>query len=266
MSDVRGLLVRYLRQRSELGDERLFLETLTREDVWALLASRAPARPARPGPARAVPARQGAEARVEAAAAAGATAGPGTHERGAPTLDAVRQEALACTRCRLHQGRRTVVFGEGDPKAAVMVVGEAPGAEEDRTGRPFVGAAGKLLDRLLLSAGFPRASVYICNVLKCRPPGNRDPRPDEIASCSPYLERQLELVAPRALLAVGRFAAQALVGAEASIGTLRGRLHQRRGVPVVVTFHPAYLLRSPERLREAWQDFQLLRQVIDGEA
>jgi DNA polymerase len=262
MNDVRGLLVRYLRQRSELGDERLFLETLTREEVCALVAGRWPPRPGRPGPARGAPARRSAQAHVEATAAAA----PGAGEGGGSALDALRLEAFACTRCRLHQGRRTVVFGEGDPRAAVMVVGEAPGAEEDRTGRPFVGPAGKLLDRLLLSAGFPRASVYICNVLKCRPPGNRDPQPDEIASCSPYLERQLELVAPRALLAVGRFAAQILAGEEGSIGALRGRVHRRRGVPIVVTFHPAYLLRSPERLRAAWQDFQLLRQVIDGEA
>lgn len=266
MSDVRGLLVRYLRQRSELGDERIFLETLTREEVQALLAGRTAAQPARSIAARRSAAREGAESHPEAAAARGAVVAPGAHEHGGLTLEAVRHEALACARCRLHQSRRTVVFGEGDPNAAVMVVGEAPGAEEDRTGRPFVGSAGKLLDRLLLSAGFPRASVYICNVLKCRPPGNRDPRPDEIASCSPYLERQLELVAPRALLAVGRFAAQALLGAEGSIGTLRGRVHRRGDVPVVVTFHPAYLLRSPERLRAAWEDFQLLRQVIDGEA
>ncbi|HEX7089048.1 MAG TPA: uracil-DNA glycosylase [Longimicrobiales bacterium] len=266
MSDVRGLLVRYLRQRSELGDERLFLETLTREEVCALVASRVPARAVPAGPARGAPARRGGQARVEATAAGGAAAASGAGESGSPALEALRLEALACTRCRLHQSRRTVVFGEGDHRAAVMVVGEAPGGEEDRTGRPFVGPAGKLLDRLLLSAGFPRASVYICNVLKCRPPGNRDPQPDEIASCSPYLERQLELVAPRALLAVGRFAAQTLVGEGGSIGTLRGRVHRRRGVPVVVTYHPAYLLRSPERLRAAWQDFQLLRQVIDGEA
>ena len=246
MSAVRELLARYLRQRRELGENTLFLETLMRGEAVALASGRLPQRLA--GAATIAPSQ--------------AEAPPAS----SPELERVRAEALACTRCRLHEGRHSVVFGEGAADAEVVVVGEAPGAEEDRTGRPFVGPAGKLLDRLLASAGFPRERVYICNVLKCRPPGNRDPQPDEIASCVPFLERQIERIAPRALLAVGSFAAQTLLGEAHSIGTLRGRVHRRRGVPLVATYHPAYLLRSPERLRTAWQDFQLLRQVVDGEA
>ena len=254
MSAARELLARYLRQRRELGEDALFLETLTRGDAISLASGRRPPRFA--AAAEAASAQEAAApSRPETAPAASS-----------PELERVRAEALACTRCRLHTSRRSVVFGEGPGNAEVVVVGEAPGAEEDRSGRPFVGPAGKLLDRLLASAGFPRERVYICNVLKCRPPGNRDPQPDEIASCAPYLERQIELIAPRALLAVGSFAARALVGEDHSITTLRGRVHRRRNVPVVATYHPAYLLRSPERLRAAWQDFQLLRQVVDGEA
>jgi len=254
MSTARELLARYLRQRRELGEDALFLETLTRGDAIALASGR---RPRRFAPAaEAAPGEEPAVQPGSEAAQAAST----------PELERVRAEALACTRCRLHASRRSVVFGEGPASAEVVVVGEAPGAEEDRSGRPFVGPAGKLLDRLLASAGFPRERVYICNVLKCRPPGNRDPQPDEIASCVTYLERQIELIAPRALLAVGSFAAHTLLGESHSITTLRGRVHRRQGVPVVATYHPAYVLRSPERLRAAWQDFQLLRQVVDGEA
>jgi DNA polymerase len=159
------------------------------------------------------------------------------------------------------------VFGEGSPTADVVVVGEAPGQEEDRTGRPFVGRAGRLLDLLLLSAGFPRADVYICNVLKCRPPDNRNPQPDEVTLCTTsFLHGQLEAIAPRVLLAVGKFAAQALLESQESIGRMRGRVHAYRGTPLVVTYHPAYLLRSPQMTRVAWQDFQLVRRVLDEQA
>jgi DNA polymerase len=175
--------------------------------------------------------------------------------------------ASGCTLCRLHESRNRVVFGEGNPEADLVIVGEAPGQEEDRTGRPFVGRAGKLLDLLLMAAGFPRSSVYICNVLKCRPPNNRNPLADEVESCtSNYLHRQLELIAPRVLLAVGRFASQALAGSADAIGRLRGRVHVYCGTPLVVSYHPAYLLRSPNLMREAWQDLQLLRSVLDEQA
>jgi DNA polymerase len=166
----------------------------------------------------------------------------------------------------LHETRSNVVFGVGNPTADVVVVGEAPGQEEDRTGLPFVGRAGKLLDLLLMSVGFPRDTVYICNVLKCRPPENRNPLPDEVAACASHLHGQLEAIAPRVLLAVGKFAAQSLAASEDSISRLRGRVFNYRGTPLVVTYHPAYLLRSPQMTRVAWQDFQLLRRVLDEQA
>jgi uracil-DNA glycosylase family 4 len=183
-----------------------------------------------------------------------------------PTLDAVCGVASGCPRCGLARTRTQVVFGEGDPAARLMIVGEAPGEREDRSGRPFVGPAGKLLDLLLATVGFPRESVYICNVLKCRPPQNRNPQPDEVAACSPYLLRQVDLVAPRAILAVGTFAAQTLLSTDVTIGKLRGRVHQYRGIPLVPTYHPAALLRSPAWVRATWDDLQRLRAVLDDAA
>jgi DNA polymerase len=178
----------------------------------------------------------------------------------------LRGVALACTRCRLAAGRTQVVFSDGVERARLMVVGEAPGATEDETGLPFVGAAGKLLDLLLATVGLSRReSVYICNVIKCRPPGNRNPLPDEIEACSPYLRRQIELIAPEALLAVGSFAAQLLTGSEkTALGRLRGDVHSYQGVPLVVTYHPAALLRNPKWTRAFWDDLQLLRNIMDG--
>jgi DNA polymerase len=179
-------------------------------------------------------------------------------------LTTLADAAAACTRCGLHAGRQQVVFGEGNAAADLVVVGEAPGQEEDKTGRPFVGRAGRLLDLLLLSAGFPRKEVYICNVLKCRPPNNRNPQADEMDLCTRnFLYGQLDLIAPRALLAVGRFAVQALLETTESIGRLRGRLHTYRGTPLIVSYHPAYLLRSPNMVRAAWSDYQLARTVLD---
>jgi DNA polymerase len=176
----------------------------------------------------------------------------------------VRELALGCPRCGLANTRHHVVFGEGDPNASVMVVGEAPGAEEDRTGRPFVGRAGKLLDLLLASVGFPREAVYICNVLKCRPPNNRDPQADEVEACSPYLIRQVELVRPRAILAFGNFAAHTLLRRDDPMSRLRGRVHDYRGVPLIPTYHPAALLRNPGWVRAVWDDLQLLRTTIQA--
>jgi uracil-DNA glycosylase len=199
------------------------------------------------------------------AARAGQSRAPGGPA--AAALQLLSGTAAACTLCRLHEGRRTVVFGEGSAVADVVVVGEAPGQEEDRTGRPFVGRAGRLLDLLLMTAGFPRETVYICNVLKCRPPNNRNPLPDEVSACTTsFLHGQLEAIAPRVLLAVGKFAAQALLESQESIGRLRGAVHTYRGTPLIVTYHPAYLLRSPQMTRVAWQDFQLLRKVRDEQA
>jgi uracil-DNA glycosylase family 4 len=181
-----------------------------------------------------------------------------------PILADVREIALGCPRCGLANTRKHVVFGEGREDADVMVVGEAPGQDEDRTGRPFVGRAGKLLDLLLLSSGFSREDVYVCNVLKCRPPQNRNPQPDEVDACSPYLLKQVELVKPRVILAFGAFAAQTLLGSDISIGKLRGRTHAYRGVPLVPTYHPAACLRHPAWVRSVWEDLQRARDVLDA--
>jgi DNA polymerase len=172
---------------------------------------------------------------------------------------------MGCTRCRLAEGRTQVVFADGSPtRARVMVVGEAPGANEDRTGLPFVGAAGKLLDLLLASIDLSRQdSVYICNVIKCRPPENRNPLPDEVEACSPFLLRQIELVRPEAILAVGKFAAQLLSGSARPIGSLRGEVYSYGGTPLVVTYHPAALLRNPGWTRATWDDLQLLAGLLD---
>lgn len=174
----------------------------------------------------------------------------------APDWDELAARVAACQRCELHQGRTQTVFGVGDRNARWMVIGEAPGQEEDRRGEPFVGRAGQLLNSMLRALGVERGEVYIANILKCRPPGNRDPRPDEVACCEGYLARQIELVAPRLILCVGRIAAQNLLKTQAPIGKLRGQRHVygAQETPVVVTYHPAYLLRSPAEKRRAWQD------------
>ncbi|HQU14784.1 MAG: uracil-DNA glycosylase [Chromatiales bacterium 21-64-14] len=177
--------------------------------------------------------------------------------------DALEARVAACTLCGLHQTRSRTVFGVGDREATWMVVGEAPGAEEDRQGEPFVGRAGKLLNAMLAAIGLERRQVYIANILKCRPPENRDPRPEEAACCEPYLRRQVELVRPRVILALGRIAAHHLLGTTTSLARLRGQTH-RYGVtdiPVVVTYHPAYLLRSPGEKRKAWVDLLYARNV-----
>jgi len=171
-----------------------------------------------------------------------------------------------CTRCPLHAGRTRSVFGVGSRNADWLIIGEAPGAEEDRRGEPFVGRAGKLLDAMLAALGFARDQVYIANVVKCRPPENRDPRPEEAASCAPYLDRQIDLLAPRIILAVGRVAAQRLLQADTPVGRLRGRIHRYgpSGIPLVVTWHPAYLLRRPEAKADAWRDLVLAARAAAG--
>ena len=184
------------------------------------------------------------------------------------TLDwpALEARVAACTQCDLHQGRTQTVFGVGNRQADWMIIGEAPGAEEDRQGEPFVGRAGQLLNEMLRAVGLARESVFIANILKCRPPRNRDPLPAEVTACEAWLQRQIELVDPRLILAVGRIAAQNLLKTEASIGKLRGKVHSfgEHGIPLVVTYHPAYLLRSPTEKRKSWQDLQMARSVIQG--
>ena len=168
-------------------------------------------------------------------------------------------EAAACVRCRLAAGRTTVVFGSGNPAADLMFVGEGPGAEEDRQGLPFVGRAGELLTKIIAAIEMTREQVYIANIVKCRPPGNRDPEPDEVAACRGYLERQIALVGPRILVALGRVAAQTLLGTGTPISRLRGNWHEFAGVPMMVTFHPAALLRNPAFKRPTWEDMQQVR-------
>jgi uracil-DNA glycosylase len=178
--------------------------------------------------------------------------------------DELRARVAACTRCSLSATRTQTVFGVGNPHADWLIVGEAPGAEEDRRGEPFVGRAGQLLNSMLHAIGLAREQVYIANVLKCRPPGNRDPGPSETAECLPYLERQIALLKPKIMLAVGRIAAQNLLGTEKTLGALRQQVHRfgLSQVPLVVTYHPAYLLRTPTEKRKAWEDLKFARDVI----
>jgi uracil-DNA glycosylase len=176
---------------------------------------------------------------------------------------ALKGKVAGCTDCRLRATCKQTVFGVGDERAAWMLVGEAPGADEDRLGEPFVGQAGKLLDNMLAALGLARgADVYIANVLKCRPPGNRNPQPDEVAQCAPYLLRQISLIQPKLIVAMGRFAAQTLLGTDASIASLRGRVHRYAGVPLVVTYHPAYLLRNLPDKAKAWADLRFAARTI----
>ncbi len=230
-------LARYASQRRELGEDEIVFDRLAAAEALALARARGTA-PAAPGPDSSPPLPD--------------------------DYDALRRAALACRKCGLAEGRTQVVFSDGNPQGRLLVVGEAPGAHEDRTGLPFVGRAGKLLDLLLASVGLSRAdTVYICNVLKCRPPRNRDPNPDEIEACTPYLARQIELVAPEAILAVGGFAAQFVTGRQVALGRLRGEIYEYGGVPAVVTYHPAALLRNRGWTRAVWDDLQMLRGILD---
>jgi DNA polymerase len=183
------------------------------------------------------------------------------------SLQALRAHIGDCTRCKLHAlGRRQVVFGVGNPNADLMFVGEAPGADEDVQGEPFVGRAGQLLTRIIETV-FDRSrdDVYIANVIKCRPPGNRNPEPDEVATCQPFLQQQIDLVRPRVIVALGTFAAHALLGTDAPISRLRGRIHDYPGgAKLVPTFHPAFLLRSPDRKRDVWEDMKTVRALLDA--
>jgi len=261
--DTGSEVARLLRQRVEMGTAALYFDGLTRAEALALAAAR------RQGAPRA------SSSTMREAAAPLDVEGRGRPPSPPPSADPVqlpdsypglRDVALGCTRCRLAGGRTQVVFSDGAEDARLMVVGEAPGANEDETGLPFVGAAGKFLDLLLATVGLSRReSVYICNVIKCRPPGNRDPLPDEIEACSPYLKKQIDLIAPEVLLAVGSFAGQLLTGGQkAPLGRLRGEVHSYQGVPLVVTYHPAALLRNAGWTRAFWDDLQLLRRVMDG--
>jgi uracil-DNA glycosylase family 4 len=176
------------------------------------------------------------------------------------SLDSIRQELGECTRCRLHEGRNRLVFGAGDPHAALVFVGEGPGREEDLQGKPFVGRAGELLTRIIEAIDLTREEVYIANIVKCRPPNNRDPRPDEIQTCLPFLLKQLEAIRPRIICCLGTFAAQTLLGSEEKISALRGRFHAYQGAKLMPTYHPAFLLRNPQFKKAVWEDMKMIRE------
>jgi uracil-DNA glycosylase family 4 len=271
----------------EMGGTEIFLDGITRQQALDLASTAARSAPSSasmestsPDPASrgaATPAATSATSNsvVPAAKSPRPQAASSKVKQGddtvLPTLpdsyDELRAIAIACTRCRLSEGRTQVVFSDGPSDARLMVVGEAPGANEDESGVPFVGAAGKYLDFLLSTVGLNRGeSVYIANVLKCRPPRNRNPLPEEIEMCSPFLKKQIDLVRPKALLAVGSFSGQLLTGREkVALGKIRGEVHSYHGVPLVVTYHPAALLRNAKWTRLFWDDLQLLRDVLDGE-
>jgi len=215
-------------------------------------------------PAKEPPARQSPEIPAAGVALMEPRGGvaPATHP-GAPlepgaagTLSELRTALLGCQRCRLCESRTQVVFGTGNPNAELVFVGEAPGAEEDRQGTPFVGESGQLLTRMIEAMGYSRDEVYICNVIKCRPPNNRNPGPDELAQCEPFLRQQLSLLKPRAMVALGKFAAQALLRESTPISALRGIWREYEGIPLMPTYHPAYLLRQPNEKRKVWNDLQ----------
>ena len=179
------------------------------------------------------------------------------------TLDAVREDLGDCRRCRLAGGRKNIVFGSGSSKASLVFVGEGPGYEEDRQGEPFVGAAGRLLTKIIEAIKLTRPQVYICNVVKCRPPDNRNPESDEIKACLPFLERQLEAIKPRFICALGSVAARTLLDTTDPISRLRGRFHTYKGIRLMPTYHPAFLLRNPQRKRDVWEDMKMLMAELE---
>ncbi|MGD8292605.1 MAG: uracil-DNA glycosylase [Desulfobacterales bacterium] len=174
------------------------------------------------------------------------------------TLDSIQVDIGDCQRCKLARSRNRIVFGEGNHTAKLVFIGEGPGFEEDRQGRPFVGAAGQLLTRIIEAIKLSRHQVYICNIVKCRPPGNRNPEPDEIETCFPFLKRQIAAIRPDFIVALGTFAAQTLLATQTPISRLRGHFHEYKGIKVIPTYHPAYLLRNPEKKRAVWEDMKML--------
>jgi len=234
------------------------LETVARWDQPLVPPVRAgapapPAPPVLPVP----PVLSEAEGRVEGSAAEARPAdGSGVEEpfSSSETLEEIRADLGDCTRCRLSENRKNIVFGEGNPRARLLFVGEGPGGDEDVQGRPFVGAAGQLLTKIIGAMGLTREEVYIANIIKCRPPNNRNPQPDEIETCFPFLRRQIDAIRPEVICALGKFAAQTLLQTDAPISRLRNRFHDYRGIAVMPTFHPAYLLRNEASKRDTWQD------------
>lgn len=297
--DARDLLRRYIEQRRELGESELVLDSLQVEDVMRLLgAAGGDTRAAKktqsirdldpPGGAdwRASLREAGVNADIvpladvtapptvgttdEMAFKKGLVVGPKDVEQ-VPgdiaklrSLESIALKVQECTRCPLYSTATNGVPGEGDPNAGLVCVGEAPGAKEDATGRPFVGQAGQLLTKILAAINLRREDVFIVNVLKHRPPGNRNPLREEVEACSPYLIRQLELIKPKVIVAFGTFAAQTLLQTKTPLGQLRGLVHRYHGTPLIVTYHPAALLRNPAWKRPTWEDVKLARRILDS--
>jgi len=304
--DARTQLRAFLEQRIEAGETELVFERMTATQALAALEAAASGRRATaPGarssdwretlraagaeapppaaapvqpephaepPAWVPPPKPGAPAPTTAQARSGLSVGTDESElfggplAGVASLEDVAALVASCTRCPLYETATNPVPGTGNPRAGLMVVGEAPGATEDQQGKPFVGAAGQLLTKILSAIQLTRDDVFITNVLKHRPPLNRNPQPHEVQACSPYLLRQLELVRPKAILALGTFASQTLLQTSQSIGSLRGAVHRYYGIPLVVTYHPAALLRNPSWKRPTWEDVQLVRRILDSAA
>jgi len=191
---------------------------------------------------------------------------PGPQHPTSETLEGIRQDLGDCRRCGLAVSRTQLVYGVGNPDARLVLVGEAPGREEDLRGEPFVGEAGRLLDRILAAMGMRREDVYICNVLKCRPPNNRDPMPEEVATCELFLVRQIAAIKPQVIVGLGRFAVHSLLKTRVPISQLRGEWQDYHGIPLMPTYHPAYLLRNPEGKREVWEDMKAVLHLINGES
>jgi uracil-DNA glycosylase len=198
----------------------------------------------------------------QAAPPSAASPSPAMAEGERPTLDQIRRELGDCQRCKLCSGRKNIVFGVGNPRAELVFVGEGPGEQEDLQGVPFVGAAGELLTKMIGAMGFHRDEIYICNVVKCRPPGNRNPEPDEVRACEPFLRAQLKAVEPKVIVALGKFAAQTLLRDSTPISRLRGQWREYQGIQLMPTFHPAYLLRQPMEKRKAWEDLQQVMKLF----
>jgi DNA polymerase len=290
--DAKEKLRLYLEQRRELGESEMVLDSMSVEDALRALGAAgktprtAAARPPTPrelasgvdvgdwrsvlGEASTPKAVEPAPAPAPAPVPSGLVVGAGNDElfnsgiAGLASLKAIAEAVRSCTRCPLFQTATNGVPGEGSPEARLVCVGEAPGASEDETGRPFIGAAGQLLTKILAAVDLSREEVFITNVIKHRPPGNRNPAPNEIEACSPYLIRQLELIKPKVIVAFGTFAAQTLLNTKTPIGKLRGEIHRYHGIPLVVTYHPAALLRNPSWKRPTWEDVKLARRILDS--
>jgi DNA polymerase len=247
---VKPSLAEHLRYYAELG-----VAGFSTDPVWR-------ARPDSRRPVAAADASEDTGSHVAVTEAEASTSEPSVSDTSAGALAAIRADLGDCTRCKLHGGRTHLVFGVGHPDADLMFVGEGPGADEDEQGEPFVGRAGQLLTQIIKAMGYERDQVYIANLVKCRPPNNRNPEPDEIAQCEPFLMRQIAAVRPRVIVALGKFAAQTLLRTADPISRLRGRFHTLGEAEVMPTFHPSYLLRTPSAKREVWDDMKQVMAVL----